>query len=180
MFRKRTGGDKKKQQQPEEEKEEREEVEEEEAGVSTKYQYHFRILFVGGKCSGTKTSFIRKYTGTEGRPAYKELSLRGNKILAELYDRTCEDPNNLDAIVVGYDITDKVSYNTAIRDYRSYLDMNKSAIKMVIGNKLDLSSERQVSQREGLILADVVDTTLFYEGNNSFLLILAFNYYYYY
>ena len=137
----------------------------EEVAEDSKCQYHFKIRFVGRRDSGTKTSFIQSYTGSSGSPSYRKVSLRGKKILLELCDGTRDDLKTVDAVVTGYDITDRSSYNKVLRDYRSYPGTDLHVPRMVIGNKLDLYDCRDVSRLDGLVLADMLETPLFYEGN---------------
>lgn len=147
-----------------------------ETDEDSKCQYNFKILFVGRRGSGTKTSFIKSYTGSSGSPAYRKVSLRGIKILLELYDNTFPEPKAVDAVVTGYDITDRVSYNKVFRDFCSYPGTDVRAVKMVIGNKLDLESNRQVSRLDGLVLADMLGTTFFHEGTYQFASLIVLHY----
>ena len=131
---------------------------------SAEAQRYLKVVFVGSRGSGTKTSFIEKYSGTNGYPAYKEMTWLGKRLILELWDDSDGSTTDADAIVFGYDITSRKSYNVAM-DYRQPLiEKNPDAVKMVIGNKLDLAEKRTVSTNEGRILADVVHAACFHEG----------------
>ena len=139
--------------------------EHEETNTVAPQQRYYKVALIGSKGSGSKTSLIRKCTGSNGVPAYKELMVRGNKIILELWDSPRNKETKVDAIMIGYDITSRESYNTALDAWDSLLKRNSNAVKMVIGNKLDLASNREVSACEGDVLADFVGTTLFHEGS---------------
>lgn len=127
-------------------------------------QRYYKVLFVGYKQSGAKTTFIRKYTGTRGVPAYKELRVQNMDIIFELWDDPDTFVKDADGIVIGYDITDRKSYNMALESCRSLVERNSRAVIMVLGNKVDLESERKVSTKEGEILADYINASNFNEG----------------
>lgn len=131
-----------------------------------KSQKYYRVLFIGSKKSGSKTTLISKYSGTNGSPAYKELPRKDNTIL-ELWDDPIDKLRDFDCIVIGFDITDRKSYNTLLDPYRKLLKENPHIAKIIIGNKSDLSRDRKVTQDEGHILADYVGACGYFEGNNS-------------
>lgn len=129
-------------------------------------QLYFKVVFVGSRKSGSKTSFIKKCAETSGCPAYKELVSDGQKVILELWDDLNKKVDNIDCIAIGFDITDRSSYNKVLNSYASFLKENPSAVKVVIGNKSDLAAERQVSIPEGYILADYAKGSEYFEGKH--------------
>ena len=131
-----------------------------------KTQRYFKVLFVGCEGTGAKTSFITKYTGTKGIPAYKELLVGDKNVILELWDNPSSAVRDADGIVIGYDITSRSSYNMALNYCRVLLEQNPRALKMVIGNKADLKDKRQVSTAECFILGDYAQAEDYYEGTS--------------
>ena len=140
---------------------------------AAKAQKYLRFLFIGSEGSGTKTSFIEKFTGTKGNPVYKEVLVCGTSFILELWDSPDESVSDADCIVIGYDITDRDSYNNALYGSERIFKRNSSALKVVIGNKLDLADDRKVSVSEGRILADAANASAYYEGTKSLRLLFV-------
>ena len=139
----------------------------EEVNTTAKQQRYYKVALVGSKKSGSKTSFMQKCTGSSGNPVYKEMTVSGTKIILELWDTPYGSTEKVNAVVIGYDITSRKSYNTALDRWEGLLKNNTDAVKMVIGNKLDLAGNREVAECEGAVLADFVGTPLFHESIHS-------------
>lgn len=137
----------------------------------------FRVVFAGAAKTGTKTSFITRYTrGTFsenlswafGTDFYSHSLIHYSKEMRlMLFDtrtnltNSCRQPSG---IVIGYDITNKASLDKARQSYASLWKEYPFAVIMVIGNKLDLEDTRRaVTTKEGEALARDLQASLFFE-----------------
>ena len=137
----------------------------EEVNSSAKFQYYHRVVFVGSSSSSdSRASLMQRCTGSKGNPVYKEMILRGTRIILELWDVLNADVDSVNAIVVCYDVTSRESYNSALDEWEGLLKKNPETTKMIVGNKFNLAGNREVFECEGVILADFVGTPLFCEG----------------
>lgn len=137
----------------------------------------FKVAFVGPAKAGTKTSFIARYTrgefienlsGSSTTDFYTQKLTRYGKemrftmydaksIVSNVYEKAC-------GIVIGYDITNKASFDTLRELYASLWKEYPWAVIMVLGNKLDLGdASRAVSTNEGEALARDLHASLFFE-----------------
>ena len=131
---------------------------------TAKAQRYLRFLFIGSEGSGTKTSFVEKLAGAKGNPVYKEVFVRETNFVLELWDSPDESVNDADCVVIGYDLTDRDPYNSALYGSEGVFKRNPNALRVVIGNKLDLVGDRKVSVSEGRILTDVANASVYCEG----------------
>ena len=144
----------------------------------------FKILFVGGIGVGAKTCFVNRYVRnifpefTEATPGAsfftkhtvsrgKEVSLkmwdtnghtRFVQIAAQMYLRGAA------GVVLGYDVTDRSTFDAVRRRYLSYTKEYPNILFMVIGHKADLEEQRDVSKEEGESLAKEFNNALFFES----------------
>lgn len=137
---------------------------------SAKNQIYFKVAFTGSRKSGSKTSLISKYAETSGCPAYKEVTSSWRKVILELWDDPNKKVEDIDCIVIGFDITDRSSYNKALNSCTNLLKDNPKAVRVAIGNKSDLAADRQVSEAEGYILADYANGSDYFEGKQNSLI----------
>ena len=148
-------------------------------------EMRLKIVFIGSYCTGAKTSFTLRYVtgvypnGTESTIGanffVKNFVSRGKKVQLQIWDTAAFERHRMPTplifrgaagIVVGYDITDRISFDTARQwftsDKEKYSDNERTF--MVIGNKVDLEEDRKISQEEGEELAREFGVSLFFEG----------------
>ena len=135
-------------------------------GSSQEKQY--KLLLIGEQAVG-KSSLMNRYVdnvfemnimGTAGLDLKKKIvEIKGEKIKIFIFDTAGQERfrsiaknqyKKADGIIVIYDVTDRKSFESVNR----WLDSIKTEIEggtesLLIGNKIDLSSERVVSQKEG-------------------------------
>lgn len=146
-------------------------------------QTELKIVFVGESGTGVKTCFITRYvdeyfnddTIVTGSIDYstKHAVVRGVDVDLTLWEVPGQDAfvelsktcfNGADGIVVGYDITRSDSLDTARQRYSRYAEEYPNAFIMVIGHKVDLENDREVSREDGESFAREINAVLFYEG----------------
>lgn len=135
-------------------------------GSSQEKQY--KLLLIGEQAVG-KSSLMNRYVdnvfemnimGTAGLDLKKKIvEIKGEKIKIFIFDTAGQERfrsiaknqyKKADGIIVIYDVTDRKSFESVNR----WLDSIKAEIEggtesLLIGNKIDLASERVVSQKEG-------------------------------
>ena len=135
-------------------------------GSSQEKQY--KLLLIGEQAVG-KSSLMNRYVdnvfemnimGTAGLDLKKKIvEIKGEKIKIFIFDTAGQERfrsiaknqyKKADGIIVIYDVTDRKSFENVNR----WLDSIKAEIEggtesLLIGNKIDLVSERVVSQKEG-------------------------------
>ena len=136
----------------------------EEVNSTAKFQYYHRVALIGSSSSDSRESLVQKCTGSKGNPVYKEMTLRGARVILELWNAPNPDVGNVNAVIICYDVINRESYNSVLDEWESLLKKNPDAVKMVVGNKLNPADSREVAECEGAILADFVGTPLFCEG----------------
>ena len=153
----------------------------------------YKVVFLGDCGVGSKTSFIKRYcnnvfeditTSTIGVDYHaKKVEISGQTVNLMLWDITGQEmfasiapvyTRNADALVFGYDITDRGSFESITGRWTELIKLAlPDAQLMLIGNKLDLSERREVPFIEGEELATGLGTDLFFEvsaktGENVF------------
>ena len=134
----------------------------------------YNILFVGEANIGTKTSLIKRMiegkfieikknaqTKCESliyKDNYKEIRLylidtigeKEKRDLANIYYK------NVDCIIMGYDITNKSSFQELIDYWHNQIKkLSKVNLIYLLANKIDLINNREVREKEGKLFADV-------------------------
>lgn len=118
----------------------------------------FKIVIVGDSGVG-KTSFINKYIGESFTKTHvptnganiNTISLETSSGVVELdvWDTAGHDKfiytrrgyyDMADAVIIMFDISDKISYANAIHYYNDILDVSSNVIAVICGNKVDLSN----------------------------------------
>ena len=132
---------------------------------ASKAQRCFKFLFVGSRRSDATTSFIEAFSHLKGNPVYKEMLVLQTSLVLELWDSPEVSVDDADCIVACYDVTDRDSYNEALYGCEAIFKRNPSALKAVIGSKIDMFDDRKVSVGEGRVLADFVEAQAYYEGS---------------
>ena len=125
----------------------------------------YKIVFVGPSCSGAKTSLIKVLLGQkfcqdeEVTSTFSFVTKRINNINAQLWDsigpKALRHLNkfvlkNADCIILGYDVTRRDSFEEIV-DYWCSTAKNIKTCKLfyLIGNKIDLYLDREISAEEG-------------------------------
>ena len=140
------------------------------ARAQGEFAHIFKLLFVGNAGVG-KSSILLRYSedtfdeclqstiGVDFK--VKTLQCRGKKIKMTVWDTAGQERfrtltssyyRGAHGVLLVYDITQRESFNcldTWLQELETYAEDNgRSVIKLLIGNKCDLSSERAVSRRE--------------------------------
>lgn len=148
-------------------------------------ELEIKVVLLGDTNTGAKTSFCSRYVNDafdeSAKPTLgpnlisKSISVRGSTVKITVWDIPGQENylqlaglyfRNANCIVLGYDITSRESFDAIRqRDYRTMIENYcPNALIMVIGNKYDLESERQVSPEDGRNLAEDCNTSLFFES----------------
>ena len=148
-------------------------------------EIRLKIVFVGYYCTGAKTSFNIRYTkgvytgNTIATPITeffaKGVVSRGKKVQLQIWDTPGSERlisiaraycRGAAGIVVGYDITDRRSFDSLRWWFTKAREMclDNECTFMIIGNKIDLEERREVSREEGEELARELNSPLFFEG----------------
>ena len=162
------------------------------------------ITFFGDVATGAKTSYLKRYIRdryddnyepTIGMCKYvKSIIVREKTVNIEIWDVSGNEKflsyslmytRNCDGIVLGYDITNRASFDTVRRRITSspieFPNFGKKVL-MIIGNKVDIDATRKVSREEGEELAREFNVPLFFEGKcqaRSFQFICCYFYFYF-
>jgi len=150
-----------------------------------KDQSKYYILFVGSSGIGTKTSLIKRIKEDKfvdvtkdnntiyekiiyekdnkefilylidaevAKKEYKELELDGEKLIVNIISNY---PSNADCIIMGYDLTNKKSFEE-IKEYYNNTIKDKFKIDLIylLGNKIDLKNKIEVAIKEAKEFAD--------------------------
>lgn len=118
----------------------------------------FKIVIVGDSGVG-KTSFINKYIGKSFTKTHTPtiganinmISIETSLGVVELdvwdtagHDKFIYDRQGYydmaDAVIIMFDISDKISYANSIRYYNDILNISPNVIAVICGNKVDLSN----------------------------------------
>ena len=148
-------------------------------------QSKYYILFVGSSGIGTKTSLIKRIKEDKfvdvtkdnntiyekiiyekdnkefilylidaevAKKEYKELELDGEKLIVNIISNY---PSNADCIIMGYDLTNKKSFEE-IKEYYNNTIKDKFKIDLIylLGNKIDLKNKIEVAIKEAKEFAD--------------------------
>lgn len=139
-----------------------------------------KILFTGPEKTGTKTSFILRYiTGAfNGAPpkranvTEKTVYVNGVPVELDLVDAPGVEKSfsassnfkNAAAVIVGYDITSRSSFEQACSACKLIAQKYPNVVMMLIGGMAERISERQVSVDEAKAQAKASNIKLFFEG----------------
>ena len=137
------------------------------------YDYLFKVLVIGDSSVG-KTSTLLRYVDNKFNPEFQTtigvdfkvntFMLNGKSVKLQLWDTAGQDRfrnivasyyRGAQGIILMYDITSLTSFQSIKKwqsEAQSYLQA--SVPKLLVGNKLDLSSQRQVSVEDAQDLAD--------------------------
>ena len=148
--------------------------------MSRNYDYLFKLLFVGDSGVG-KTSILLRYTDDNFTTSFistigidfkiKTIEINNKIIKLQIWDTTGQERfktitsayyRGAMGIIYVYDITNQQSFNHIETWIKSTKEITDDNIKLIIGNKCDLESQRIISPEQGIQLAKEYDT-LFYE-----------------
>lgn len=143
--------------------------------VSKNYDYLFKLVFIGSAAVG-KTSLLLRFSDDIFQTSFLatvgvDFKIRtvevNNKIAKiQIWDTAGQERfktistayfKGAQGVILTYDITDYQSFKDIeawLSEIKKYADTD--AIKILVGNKSDLVSERQVSFEEGKALADSI------------------------
>ena len=145
------------------------------------------VLMLLGSSSVGKTSFIIRYTEN----IFQELRLstfgidfmtkiivfKGKQYKLIFYDTSGQEKyksmavnmiKNSDCILMMYDITDKKSYDSINEWMKSVKEAKGDDCPMILlGNKMDLEDEREITEEEGINLANEFGIEFFETSNKN-------------
>lgn len=137
------------------------------------YDYLFKILLIGNSSVG-KSSILLRFSDNIFNESFlptigvdfkiKTFEIQGKTVKLQIWDTAGQERfktitssyyKGSNGIILTYDITDKQSF----KDIENWLaEVEKYAkpdiVKLLVGNKCDLESQRQVTKEEGQELAD--------------------------
>ncbi|XP_033127118.1 ras-related protein Rab-30-like [Anneissia japonica] len=137
------------------------------------YKYLFKIVLIGNAGVG-KTCLVRRFTQGLFPPGQgatigvdfmiKTLQIGGDRVKLQVWDTAGQERfrsitqsyyHSADALVMVYDVTSRESYN-ALPEWMKEVETYASPkiITVLVGNKTDLVSEREVKSEEGQVFAD--------------------------
>ncbi|CAK0819790.1 unnamed protein product [Prorocentrum cordatum] len=137
-------------------------------GMKRDYDHLFKVVLIGDSNAGKSSLLLRfaddtfseSYITTIGVDfRFKTITVDGKTIKLQIWDTAGQERfrtitsayyRGADGIVMVYDVTDADSFNH-VNDWVTEVNryVNESTCKMLIGNKCDLTEERQVSPEEG-------------------------------
>eukprot|EP01101_Sappina_pedata_P000816 TRINITY_DN10996_c0_g1_i1.p1 TRINITY_DN10996_c0_g1~~TRINITY_DN10996_c0_g1_i1.p1 ORF type:complete len:219 (-),score=58.17 TRINITY_DN10996_c0_g1_i1:89-745(-) len=147
------------------------------------YDYLFKFLLIGGTGAG-KSSLIIRFAHDDFQPTHistigvdfkiKTLVVDGKRIKLQIWDTAGQERfktvtnayfRGTHGIVVVYDITSTESYDSA-RYWHDELEKfaPKNALKLLIGNKLDLEEQRAIQTADATAFAQE-NSMLFIEAS---------------
>ncbi|XP_020580436.1 ras-related protein RABC2a-like isoform X2 [Phalaenopsis equestris] len=120
-------------------------------GLGSGYDYSFKILLIGDSGVGKRSlpvTFISHYvddlTPTIGVDfKIKHLTVGGKKLKLTIWDTV-------------YDVTRRETFTNLSEIWAKEIELystNQDCIKMLVGNKVDMESDRVVSREEGIAFA---------------------------
>ncbi|XP_065857123.1 ras-related protein RABC2a-like [Euphorbia lathyris] len=137
------------------------------------YDFSFKILLIGDSGVG-KSSLLVSFISNSVEDLsptigvdfkIKQLIVDGKKLKLTIWDTAGQERfrtltssyyRNAQGIILVYDVTQRDSFTNLSDVWAKEVDLyctNKSCVKMLVGNKVDIESERGVSQEEGMALA---------------------------
>lgn len=140
-----------------------------------------KILFTGPEKTGTKTSFITRYVTDSfsetppkraNVPEKKVVTVNGVPLEVDLVDAPGVEKSfsasstfkAATAVVVGYEITSRASFEQACATCKLITQKYPHVIPMIVGGMAEKISERKVTVDEAKAQAKASNAKLFFEG----------------
>ena len=141
--------------------------------IDSHQEKQFKLLLIGEQAVG-KSSLMNRYVdnvfeinimGTAGLDLKKKIvEINNEKIKIYIFDTAGQERfrtiaknqyKKADAIIIIYDVTDRKSFES-VNDWIVSIksDVDPVTERLLIGNKIDLVSERTVAQEEGVKIAE--------------------------
>ena len=141
--------------------------------IDSYQEKQFKLLLIGEQAVG-KSSLMNRYVdnvfeinimGTAGLDLKKKIvEINNEKIKIYIFDTAGQERfrtiaknqyKKADAIIIIYDVTDRKSFES-VNDWIVSIksDVDPVTERLLIGNKIDLVSERTVAQEEGVKIAE--------------------------
>ena len=164
-------------------KRDKKEQETKKSDLPPKEKTTIKVVFIGRSYVGAKTSLIRRYVDNTFNYGYsvtisidlikKTVTCRGREVEIDILDTSGHElslyvslayARGSDGAVIGYSVTDKKSYEEAKEKCTRLKKDCPDAIVMLIGNKVDLEEQREVTTEEGEEFARSLNIPLFFES----------------
>ena len=148
-------------------------MENQKTNIDSHQEKQFKLLLIGEQAVG-KSSLMNRYVdnvfeinimGTAGLDLKKKIvEINNEKIKIYIFDTAGQERfrtiaknqyKKADAIIIIYDVTDRKSFES-VNDWIVSIksDVDPVTERLLIGNKIDLVSERTVAQEEGVKIAE--------------------------
>ncbi|KAJ3682546.1 hypothetical protein LUZ60_015119 [Juncus effusus] len=138
------------------------------------YEYSFKILLIGDSAVGKSSLLVSFISSQMGDLAptigvdfkIKVLTVGGKKLKLTIWDTAGQERfrtltssyyRGAQGIILVYDVTKRETFTNLSDVWAKEIELyssNKDCIKMLVGNKLDKESEREVTREEGLKFAE--------------------------
>ncbi|KAL8126001.1 ras-related protein RABC2a-like [Apium graveolens] len=144
-------------------------------GGSSNYQVSFKILLIGDSAVGKSSlllTFISDSLLQDPSPTIgvdfkiKLLTVGGKKLKLTVWDTAGQERfrtltssyyRGAQGIILVYDVTKRETFTNLSDVWAKEVNLystNQNCVKMLVGNKVDIESERAVSREEGISLAN--------------------------
>ncbi|KAK1392684.1 RAB GTPase-like [Heracleum sosnowskyi] len=144
-------------------------------GGSSNYDVSFKILLIGDSAVGKSSlllTFISNSLLQDTSPTIgvdfkiKLLTVGGKKLKLTVWDTAGQERfrtltssyyRGAQGIILVYDVTKRETFTNLSDVWAKEVDLfstNQNCVKMLVGNKVDIESERAVSREEGISLAN--------------------------
>ncbi|KAL8094800.1 ras-related protein RABC2a-like [Apium graveolens] len=143
-------------------------------GGGSNYDLSFKILLIGDSAVGKSSlllTFISNSVDQDISPTIgvdfkiKQLTVGGKKLKLTIWDTAGQERfrtltssyyRGAQGIILVYDVTRRDTFTNLSDVWAKEVDLystNQNCVKMLVGNKVDIESERVVSREEGIALA---------------------------
>ncbi|CAD8162194.1 unnamed protein product [Paramecium pentaurelia] len=141
--------------------------------MQQEYDYLFKILLIGNSAVG-KSSLLLRFADNVFNESFlptigvdfkiRTFDLNGKTVKLQIWDTAGQERfktitnsyyKGAHGIILVYDVTDKQSFKDVenwLAEVEKYA--NENVVRVLVGNKVDLESKREVTQEEGKELAD--------------------------
>lgn len=137
------------------------------------YDYLFKVLIIGNSCVG-KSNILLRFSENVFHESFlptigvdfkiKNVEVNDKVVKLHIWDTAGQERfktitatyyKGAHGIIIVYDITDRSSFND-VENWQNEISLHASGnvVKLLVGNKCDMESERQVSHQEGKDFAD--------------------------